>query len=363
MSMDAPKITKQDETAMRDALWDRFKRAGVAGGFEPESFDYAAARLYVTAQDPPPVADHDPRVRQLIRRKQFVSVPLVTAFEEQDPRYGHIVLSTLTKGEYGEFLIVNHLDPRISSPQASIPPYEVAIRLCWGTGFAGVSESYSPDGRERIAYASILQGLVALLLDDWREALRLLPVKFFLHRMRPYRKYGRNMVDSIKGGRRWRYLKAKESMLPPEDVVGLIFERADTASVSLQRKWQVDQNQSSDRGWWCGFVLRRDLRELGFVERISGLRHDGRQMLGWEAERSALPGRLSHVIVIDEPAGQGNILRVHSSPGGLGRMTLYPMRRYHHLAKDDDYSFRALRKAALNLALDELQARLAQSVG
>jgi hypothetical protein len=356
MKTDAPKIAKQDETAMRKTLWDRFKLAGVARSFEPESFDYAAARLYVMAQDPPSVADHDPRVRRLIKRKQFVSVPLVVAFEEQDPRYGHIVLSTLTKEDYGEFQIVNHLDPRISSPQASIPPHELAIHLCWGTGFAGISESYSPDGRERIAYASILQGLVALLLDDWREALRLLPVKFCLHKMRPDHRCARN---KIKGGRRWRYLKAEESTLPPEEVVGLLFERANAVSVSLQRDWLIDQKQSSDRNWWCGCVLRCDLRELGFREKRSGFQQGGGYTLGWEAERSALPGGLSHVIVIDEPAGQGNILRVHSSPGGLGRMALYPMRRYHYLAKDDDYSFCALRKTAMNLVLDELQARLA----
>jgi len=361
MKTDAPKITEQDEAAMRRTLWTSFNQAAVARDFEPESFDYAAARLYVTAQDPPSASDHDPRVRRLIMRKQFVSVPLVTAYEEQDPRYGHIVLSTLTKEDYGEFQIVNHLDPRISSPQASIPPHDMAIHLCWGTGFAGISESYSPGGRERIAYASILQGLVALLLDDWRETLRLLPVKFFLHRMRPYRKYGRNMVDSIKGGRRWRQLKAQETTPPAKyvDVVGLIFERADAVSVSLQRDWRIAPDQSPDHGWWCGCALRCDLPKLGFREKTSGLQHGGRHLLGWEAERSALPNRLSHLIVIDGPAGQGNILRVHSSPGGLGRMTLYPMRRYHHLAKNDDYSFCALRKAAMNLALDELQARLA----
>src|SRR5262245_50308699 len=117
------KEEKKFVESMRDELWNRFGATSGNPSHIAERFDHAAAQFYVTADDPPVLADQDRRIRRLVLNcKEFVSTPLVFAYEEQDPRYGAIGLSTLTEDEYGEFKIINHLAPRISSPQATIPP-------------------------------------------------------------------------------------------------------------------------------------------------------------------------------------------------------------------------------------------------
>jgi hypothetical protein len=352
----APKKAPGAEELMRDGLWKRFEEPAGAGRAAAEHFDHAAARLYVTAEDPPLLSSQAHRIRQWKRHRRYLDMRQVSAYEEQTLHYGLITFPTLTKEELGEHEIVNRKDLRLGSPQATVPPRSLNIHLCWGVGFAGYATSFTPSApaRAQVAYASILQGLTLLLLDDWRNALRLLRLRFFVHRARPR---AAEVPKPFKSGRRWRNRDTDPVGLPPPEIVGHFFERAAAVALSSAGRWEVQHEKQTRRGWWCGCALGCDLPEFGFRETRQTGQTRGAPSTVWAAERSSLPEELSHLIVVDGPAGAGRIFRVHRSPGGRGYTRLQPERRYVIRDPSEDASFRSLRLAALDLVLDEVQTR------
>jgi hypothetical protein len=354
MTRQAAQISESDEQTMRNRLWALFGDKD----FGPERFDHSAAEFYVTAQDPSPATDDDTRVRKLILRQLSVRIPWTDEFSELDPRYGKITRSTLANGDYGEFQIVSNRAIKLFKPQTSIPPRVLRIHLCWGVGLAGIAAYHvaAKDTPPR-ADASVLQGLVASLLDDWQLALGWLPdnlrVKLFLHRM-----HDPAYVEVETSRRRWRLNTAEESPLRAE-VVRLIFKRSDAVTVSYAKNWELNNKTAGGIAWRCGCLLRDDLKGLGFVEMKSFARQDYSNSLGWESYSSPLPANLSHVITVDPSTGDCSILAVFATPGNTGRMTLQPLRRYPCQTSKHDLSFCALRVAARKFMLDEVQARLA----
>jgi hypothetical protein len=303
----------------------------------PERFDHRAGHGFAFAEDPPVTLDQKRKIyRLLFRRKMLVSSPLVTSWEEQDPFYGRWVLSTLCYGKYGDFKIINNNHPRLNNPPSTLPPKTAHIHLCWGIGFAGVAQ------------ASALQTMVALLLDDWRDALQRFRCRFFLDRLSPLPR----TVDAGFAGTRWRDLKSHS--LPPARVIGSCFLRANYADLAVAGEWSISGNAVAALSWRCAFLLECDLPDLGFRPAVSyGLA--GPAAEGWVAEGpSRLPAGIDHVIVVPPEEGPGQFLKVVSS-GEEKR--LEPVRRRPYAITDKDYW--RLRVVALDLLLEELWARSA----
>jgi hypothetical protein len=211
----------------------------------PERFDDRAARVYYEANDPRVTGDQERAIRQLLaRRRQPIGTPLVTAYEEQDPHYGRWTMSLLAYGEYGDFKLANNSYIHINNPPVTIPPRVLRIHVCWGTQFHGA------------ATASTLHGVVALLVDDLRAALRAVPVVFHLHCLGPAARSG--VIG--RGGRRWRDRKLQR--IPKAHAVAMLFERANRARAVEPWVLVPEEAHLSPRAWWLACLLE------AFIDRV-----------------------------------------------------------------------------------------------
>ncbi|HXM46109.1 MAG TPA: hypothetical protein VN924_33060 [Bryobacteraceae bacterium] len=324
-------------------MWRRFSESAGARQL-PERFDHLAAVLYLHAEDPPLLPEQRWLVQKLVfRRKQQISTPLITSWEEQDPNFGRWVLGTLCSGEYGDFKIANNNHPRLNKPPSSVPPPNIEVHLCFGAGWNGAARAYS------------VAGFAALLIDDWRSALRPLDVSFHVHRLAPLP----HSIGPILPGERWRDLQ--ERRLPPTRAVGALFLRSDYGDLVEGPAWTPPPTRSGV-GWWCASLLQDDLHELGFSPRV------GRA--GWFAQNSRLPAPVEHVILVPslgaefqfsgkslnaEPEGSAELLRVRRENGGIA---LNPVRTRDRTFPTRHYL--QLRILALDLLLDELWAKARQ---
>lgn len=312
----------------------RERFAAAAGGFHlAERFDDLAARLYYDAEDPTILGDQEQAIRRLLaRRRQMIGTPLVTSYEEQDPHFGKWTTTVLTFGEYGDFKLVNNSYVHLNNPPITIPPRVLDVHLCWGARFAGAP------------YASVLHGVTALVIDDWRHALQDVPVRFHLHRLGPVP----HAVELGRGGRRWRHRDA--GRLPPAKPIGALFARANRAR-AIQPFAMDDRREQTAKSWWCACLLERDLPSLGFRPG-EGTSVDGHQNT-WSASDCGLPRPIDHVIVVPPDEGDGVFHRVVSRDG---LTVLDPIRRGR---EDVDVRWwQRLRVQALDLALDELLTRM-----
>lgn len=324
-------------------MWRRF--ADSAGAHQvPERFDHLAAALYVHAEDPPLLPEQRWLVQKLVfRRKQQISTPLITSWEEQDPNFGRWVLGTLCFGDYGEFKIVNNNHPRLNKPPSSVPPPNIEVHVCFGASWAGASRAFS------------IAGFAALMIDDWRSALRPLDVGFHIHRLAPLP----HSIGPFPPGERWR--DVKQSTLPPARAVGALFQRVDYGDLAEATAWTPPPLRLGVC-WWCICALRDDLSEFGFSPRV------GRR--GWYARDSRLPEAVEHVILVPplgkgfqftgkslkaEPEGAAELLRVRREDGGVA---LNPVRTRNREFPARHYL--QLRVLALDLLLDELWAKARQ---
>jgi len=233
-------------------------------------------------------------------RREYLTWPATTAYEEQDPYYGQICLATLCAEEYGLFKIANRSDPKISNNPSFRPPHKAHIHICWAHGYAGLDCEHSVKGIP-VSHASLLQSLVALLLDDWRSALECLPVHFHLHRGWP----NPNSLKIGKGGKRW-----KDQKVPPLPslLVDFLFARnnhvdfsASSATWKMPQEEKEKEKKKKPSHWWCGIALKCDLEEFGLRTALNG-----RDFYGI---RSALPESISHLIVV-EPSGGGSVFEI-----------------------------------------------------
>jgi hypothetical protein len=284
----------------------------------PERFDHHAASLYWHASDPPLSASQKSALRRLTNRRRVQgSTPLVTSWEEQDPHHGRWVLSTLAQGEYGEFKIVNSNHPRLNSPPQTRPLRPLAVHLCWGCGFAGAAD------------AGVLQGCVALLLEDCRAALRGIRVHLHLRRLAPVPAAS---LPAFTPGDRWRDARHSPLRLPPARAVGLLFARASFGDLAADPRWQVSGAGARGRGWWVACLLESDLPQLGFSRTPAAL--EGFGTAAWHAPAAGLPEAIQHAVIIPVQPGPGAFFRVHRSSSGV---SLDPLPVNHPNVTDTDY--------------------------
>jgi hypothetical protein len=307
-------------------------RQGTGMHLSAERFDAAAARLYFEADDPNIFPDQEHAIRQLLkRRREQVSSPHVQSYEEQDPRFGKWTMALLTSGRYGDLKLANNSYLHLNSPPTSLPPPVVDLHLCWGVRFQGAPT------------ASVLHGVAALLLDDWRAALAGVNVRFHACRLGPVpasQALGR-------GGRRWR--RREPSRLPPASVVGLLFARANRASALEPLAWHGAS--AGRRSWRCACLLEADLPALGFEPSRDRLR--GEDWPEWTASTCTLPSSIHSVVVVPSSPGAGAFYRVVPAGRGSRLVSLGPGRAGVPVAH-----WARLRVQALDMALAELHVRM-----
>ena len=334
------------------ALRAAFEEARGGAAFA-ERFDHATAWIYAEAEDPELRPGQRAQIQELLRRwRQAMSPPFADAYEEPDPHYGAVTLATLTSGDYGLFKLVNQSDDRISTRPAALPPMTIHIHLCWLVGLGAVEARVTPakTAGVKVSGASMAAGLTLLLLDDWRVALRRLPIRFHLHRLGPrqlWRGRGEPEFELGRGGWRWR--QRQHRTLPPASVIGLSCERVGAADVARDPHLH---NSGEGRGvhhWWVAVICDSDLPGLGFRGADLGCR---------TAPETRLPRHLSHLVTPPGSQHPGGVWRVDR---GGGRCSLVPLGDAQPVtgeASRPDVSCLDLRASALDAALDEMTARM-----
>jgi hypothetical protein len=329
-------VNNEKERIKAAIMWSHFTSAN-GNKFVHEQFNHHAAEFYINADDFQPLSDQNRRIKKLIRQKRENINPETTSYEIQTRYYGQIMLQTLCYGVYGEFKIVNRSDPKIGTPPTNFPRRKLHVHLCWANGYTGIDTSVIY--KTNTDSGSILQGLMGLLIDDWREKLKDLPMYYHLHRAWP----SPMSVDIEKGGRKWNNL-GKFSM-PPANVTNILFRRNTYIDLSRKMKWDIKSDKlSNNSGWWCACVLSCDLPELGFIQ----TNQDG--IIGqsiWKGNDSVLPEYISHVMVIDSCEKKWSICQVKNTE-------LILLRKENN----DDLSFCSLRRTALDLLLNLLEKYL-----
>lgn len=337
-------------------MWSRFALQNYDVGLMPETFDHAAAQFYLEADDPPIVPDQLARLRNLLRRsRHYISQPFTIGYEEQDPNYGAVALVTLTWEEYGEFKIVNDTHLRITKPPATPIPQQVNIHLCWANGHAGLMQlpdtqtGIEPHGRQTTppSEASILQGVVALLLEDLRYALRKLPVKFYIHR-------GAESDALGRGGTRWKTQLHRGEGLPPSRMIDRLFARRLWGSIDgdLRRSEARRQNDL-----WCLCLLASDLAEFGIHQRDQTGQSARLAETVWTAPVDTLPDCFTHVILL-QPSNQGSCICEVVRHRMARHFELRPLRERRNLPDLPGVPFLTLRICALDMILERLTDEL-----
>jgi hypothetical protein len=349
-----PGTDHEPEPTLAGGFWSLHATAGETVWLDA-TFDHEAARMYLSAPDPPLSPEQQRRIIKLRRRRQSTELSRFPhSFEEPNPYAGAWMLATLVLEEIGDHKIVNGTDIRISSNPPAVPPRDVDVHLHWAFGTAGLRQKHAaPRFGERPAPAgvrpedaSVLQGFAALLFDDWRCALRNLPVRFHAHCGVPDA-----AGDSFgRGGRRWKPSASSAVPMPPQRAVARFFRRCDwTALPERGLRWQPPRRLG---GWGCLLVLRCDLCAFGFTE---GEQERFPGQLVWRAKTAALPGSISTVIILDAPGGHGVLcraLRSHSE------VFLAPVHRRAMAESKPDPAFLDIRSSALDLLLDALEQLL-----
>lgn len=320
-----------------------------------ERFDHEAARMYLDSMDPAPGLAQERRILRLLRRRRITEgSPFATSYEEPSAFSGAVALSTLCSGEEGLLKYVNRSDPRFASPPPAEPPGDLEVHLCWALGSssmerAGPAPAYAargePPAQARAAGSSWLQGLAALLLDDWRSALRILDVEFFAHCGEPD-----SQTDAFgPGGPRWKEAARWRGPLPRPGFVTRFFERCDWVSLASRAlRWR---QSPALRSWWGLVLLRSDLEEFGLKPLPSPWHsHEG----GWSAPTESLPDCIHTVFIVEPPKGNGAIY-VTSRAGRDGDIELHPRYVYRNSSDRLDPGFQSFRLLALDAVLDALE--------
>ncbi len=337
-------------------LWSRFAtEAGSA--WLHERLDHVSAEVYLQGGAVDPTSQQARRLDFLQRRRSEVFfTPMTTCYEELDPFQGAIALSTLSMGDYGMYKIANRSAVWISNPPSARPSHKVHVHLTWTTRFEGLLQSAVwstlAEGSEEsdsleVSAASLLQGIVALVVDDWRSALRHLPVQFHLHRDGEDQE-GLNLGV---GGPRWRGPGARTG-LPPAHVVARIFRRNSLADLAAsEADWTVPTGSADNSfHYWFGFILASDLRSLGFRD----WRESDGTVRGWEGPPGRLPDCLSRLVLLEPAVGlDWTILDIQRERDDL----LSPRIRCPEPG-GEPHPYPVLRRATLDVLLEALDRRM-----
>jgi hypothetical protein len=314
------------------------------------TFDHEAARMYLEAVDPEITSDQKRRIARLRRRRKSDELSrFPTSYEEVNPHSGAWMISTLMLEDLGEYKIVNGSDPRISSCPPALPPNEVGVHLCWAVGNEGLKRyepsahmgSKAPNSGLRRSLASRLQAFSALLFDDWRCALRDLPVTFSAHS-------GSESDELGAGGSRWRPGASGVGAMPPPQAVRRFFRRCSWAS--LPQRGLAWKTKATSVNWYCLVVLPEDMKEFGFDLRQPA--EDAQRSRYWEASISALPAGIDVVIVLGPSNRESDLCRVSWSNSCV-RLT--PVRSWRLDEEQPDTAYVEVRTVALDLLLDALE--------
>jgi hypothetical protein len=341
--------------AVPAAVWARF----AAGRPElplHQSFEHAAAAFYFDAADPEPTRIQAARLRRLNLVRAEYPRPTTESVEEQHPFVGTDTLWTLSLGEYGDFKRINQSDPRIAAPPRARTPITFRVYLCWGVGYraartlvpARAGDAPPSPVPAGASAAAVLQGLLGLLLDDWRSALASVRVQFALQRVWP-RTVGTPNDDPIVAhpGKRWKAQTEEGGRLPPPGVCGLLFRRYTVTELAKSSPtWPALTSVREGPQWWCGALTVADLRDAGFAE----LEVEDQPVSLWSGAANRLPSPLQHLLVVDPIRATGWVYRIVRLPQ---RTLLRPVPTTH-LPRPSDQAYEAFRLAALDTLLDAL---------
>ncbi len=334
-------------------LWSRFATEAGAEWLH-ERLDHVAGEIYLRDTPADLTLDQSRRIDFLKqRRNEVFFTPMTTCYEELDPFQGAIALSTLCMGEYGMYKIANRSAVWISNPPATRPSHEVHVHLTWTCRYEGLRQEVEwtvpgdPPETIRPAASSLLQGLAALLIDDWRCALRLLPVHFHLHRNGG----SHEELNLGAGGPRWRN-PGMQSYLPPAQVVAHLFRRNSLADLAgCEDHWTAPEGAADNTyHFWFGLILASDLRGLGFQEAVETGGFSG----DWTGPAGRLPDCLSRVVVL-APESQ-----LHWTICDIRREVREELspRAACPEAHGEPHPYLALRRAALDVLLEALDRRM-----
>ncbi len=314
---------------------------GEAKGWLFESVDLDAARMYLDAEDPPVEADQARRIRRLRRRERAWSQHPPEGFEEPDMN-ARPTLADLVQDSW-EWKLVNGTFRGIGKPISSVPHQRLGIHVCWAHGLGSLDRGETP----------ALRAVVALMIDDWRSALRDLPIVFLVHGGQRAESVGQGILG--RGGVRWKALATRDGAFPDRDVVANLFHRttwtADAHSDPGRRKL-ASTLRGRRRGaeWWCLVVLESDLPELGFTRR--------RPQDPWLGSDDLLPRHLGRVVAIDTERSRGEIYRLARGPVGerASAVALRPAIECARHPRDGHAHYWPLRVQALNMVVTAIEA-------
>lgn len=330
------------------AMWAAFQIGDKEAEWLHERFDHEAAALYLSTEDPP-LATHQHRlIQDLQYRRQTMDRRPPESIQEP-VLVGTISLSTLTlETEQIAHKIINNNDFRIGELSPTIPDEPVHVHLYYANTYASlVRNANNP------ADASTLQGFVALLLDDWRQALRYLPVHFHLHSSAPAAE-GSGYLG--RGGLRWKTRVNALDSLPPAAMVTRLFARQDWTQLEAAKARLSQDQMCGKNDWRCMCVLASDLPKLGFIEEAKvGVRW--RLPVRNGSNHGHLPTHLAHLIIL-KPPDSGEICYARRTETELTLHSVQPRRRPPEEVEQSGIRFRFLREVALDVLLDQLTALL-----
>lgn len=333
-SSDHPRHTGRKEKL--GIAWSVFNHGSNPGSIV-DVFDHHALRYYDRAKTLQLSHAQSSRIRKLKKiMKARINLPVTTSYEEQDPYFGAITLSTLLLEELGEHQIVNNSDPRISSPPASLPPRTLHIHICWGHGHRSISADAKEEGN-----SPRLNGLVALVLDDLRSHLFGLPLEFHLHRIAPYP----DRVDGIRCGVAWR----AGGKLPSGKEIGCIFRRPRHFDLfERSQPFSVDNSSHSVLHWYVALLNESDIGDYGFA----WYNGHSRKSLSL-TNKNTMDEHVSHCVVIDTKSEKGNVffIQKHTQVDKPVHPCLF------HVNNLPRESFLSLRSRMLDFTLDEIEKR------
>jgi len=344
--------TRQDVDFITSGFSSRFSsRFGPTWVYE--AFDHDAVSLYLKAENFELLPEQKKIIRQIKRKMVKETLPYAEFPEKQHPYYGSIPLIKLAllDDEYGDDAFINNKLPRFSNQQPEFQPPDLQIYLSYVCGYESVTQKLNG-----LSYASFIQCLVGLILDDWRNVVKRMRVRFNLHRAWPE---PQAKIDLKHSDGAWKTAIKKGGNLPPTNLVSTLFKRCTYAGVCQTLTWQLERETRSAEEWYCGCILRGDIVELGFksVQASQDLSDES----SWIAERSnALPEQISHIIIVDEEL-RGCIYKVKRSNKPRKLLELSPVPNRYNMPNGPtafDHSFISLRYQALGLLLTVLDKEL-----
>jgi hypothetical protein len=260
--------------------------ARVSPSLVEERFDQVAAFHYLSEPALKPFADQAERITRLTRaRRRFVFGPGITR-EEPDPYHGQFTLQVLLNDEQGELQLVNNSYPKINEPPATEPIRPAAVNLCWVSSFGALE------------HASVLNALMALVMDDLREALQPLRAPIAVHRFGP-------TCASAEAGVAGKRLRDRLEAHPDGKLAATLFERVNAADAAIATISKIDAFELptiSLDSWFVLCLFDSTLRDIG-LSLPDGDADDEWRVVDserFEAHRAWLQG-ITDVVVVPPP--------------------------------------------------------------